>query len=72
MRVRKKILGAEHEGIHWSMAMAGDAYNLRGRDAAEELFVQVMEIRKTKLRANCPSTLTSMANLAETIRNQGR
>ncbi|KAM7211693.1 HET domain containing protein, partial [Rhypophila decipiens] len=39
---------------------------------AEKLFVQVMETRKTKLGADHPSTLTSMANLASTYRNQGR
>jgi hypothetical protein len=31
-----------------------------------------METRKTKLGADHPSTLTSMANLASTYRNQGR
>jgi hypothetical protein len=31
-----------------------------------------METRKTKLRANHPSTLTSMANLTSTFWNQGR
>ena len=41
-------------------------------DEAEKINVQVMEIRKEKLGADHPSTLTSMANLAETYRNQGR
>jgi hypothetical protein len=41
-------------------------------DEAEELFVQVMEKSKKKLGANHPSTLTSMADLASTYRNQGR
>ena len=31
-----------------------------------------METRKTKLGADHPDTLTSMANLASTYRNQGR
>jgi Flp pilus assembly protein TadD len=35
-------------------------------------FVQVMETFKTKLGADHPSTLTSMANLASTYSNQGR
>ncbi|PZD25883.1 CDC6, Cdc6-related protein, AAA superfamily ATPase, partial [Pyrenophora tritici-repentis] len=39
---------------------------------AEKLEVQVMETRKTKLGADHPDTLTSMANLASTYRNQGR
>ncbi|KAF1968794.1 hypothetical protein BU23DRAFT_479214 [Bimuria novae-zelandiae CBS 107.79] len=36
------------------------------------LLVQVMETRKKKLGADHPDTLTSMANLALTYRNQGR
>jgi hypothetical protein len=39
---------------------------------AEKLFVQVLEMSKRKLGADHPSTLTSMANLASTYRNQGR
>ncbi|KAH8655573.1 hypothetical protein BX600DRAFT_384999, partial [Xylariales sp. PMI_506] len=38
----------------------------------EKLFVQVMETRKTKLGADHPDTLTSIANLASTYWNQGR
>ncbi|KAK7187734.1 PFS and TPR domain-containing protein [Paraphaeosphaeria sporulosa] len=41
-------------------------------EEAEKLDVQVMETSKTKLGADHPSTLTSMANLASTYRNQGR
>ncbi|KAF1975419.1 putative kinesin [Bimuria novae-zelandiae CBS 107.79] len=41
-------------------------------DAAEELFVQVMETRKKKLGADHPDTLTSMANLAFTWKAQAR
>jgi len=51
----------------------GRVYYDEGRWAeAEELEVQVMETRKTKLGADHPSTLTSMANLASTYRSQGR
>ncbi|KAF2647279.1 hypothetical protein K491DRAFT_550195, partial [Lophiostoma macrostomum CBS 122681] len=39
---------------------------------AEKLGMEVMETHKTKLGADHPSTLTSMANLASTYRNQGR
>jgi len=39
---------------------------------AEELEVQVMEIRKRVLGAEHPDTLTSMANLASTYQKQGR
>ncbi len=41
-------------------------------EEAEKLDVQVMETRKTKLGADHPDTLTSMANLASTFWNQGR
>ncbi|KAH7343103.1 hypothetical protein BKA66DRAFT_434533 [Pyrenochaeta sp. MPI-SDFR-AT-0127] len=41
-------------------------------DAAEKLEVQVMETRRKKLGAGHTPPLTSMANLAETYRNQGR
>jgi tetratricopeptide (TPR) repeat protein len=73
MKVRKKILGREHEDTLNSMAMIGLAYHLRGRwDAAEELDVQVMETSKKKLGADYPSRLSSMANLVSTYWNQGR
>ncbi|KAK0639860.1 hypothetical protein B0T16DRAFT_463496 [Cercophora newfieldiana] len=51
----------------------GRVYYDEGRWAeAEKLFVQVMETRKTKLGADHPDTLRSMANLTSTYRNQGR
>ena len=39
---------------------------------AEKLQVEVMNARNTKLGSDHPDTLTSMANLASTYRNQGR
>jgi hypothetical protein len=73
LKVRKRILGAEHSDTLDGMAMVGSAYRLNGRwDDAEKLDVQVMETRKTKLGVDHPDTLTSMANLASTYRNQGR
>ena len=39
---------------------------------AEELMIQVMDMRKKVLGAEHPHTLTSMANLASTYWNQGR
>ncbi|CZR68212.1 related to kinesin light chain [Phialocephala subalpina] len=73
MKVRKRILGREHNDTLDSMAMVSLAYNLRGRwDAAKELELQVMETRKTQLGADHPNTLTSMANLASTYSDQGR
>ncbi|KAK4221280.1 hypothetical protein QBC38DRAFT_377391, partial [Podospora fimiseda] len=41
-------------------------------EEAEKLEVQVMETRKTKLGADHPDTLTSMANLAHTWKQLGR
>ncbi|KAI2669860.1 hypothetical protein LCP963914a_9880 [Penicillium roqueforti] len=53
--------------------MLGSAYRKQGLwDEAEQLEVQVMETRKTKLGEDHPDTLTSMANLALTYSNQGR
>ncbi|KAH8591115.1 hypothetical protein B0O99DRAFT_579085 [Bisporella sp. PMI_857] len=73
MKVRKRILGREHNDTLDSMAMVGLAYRLRARwDDAEKLFVQVIETHKKKLGVDHPDTLISMANLASTYRNQGR
>ncbi|SPO02478.1 uncharacterized protein DNG_05151 [Cephalotrichum gorgonifer] len=52
--------------------LASTYRNQGGWDDAEKLDVQVMEMSKTKLGEDHPSTLTSMANLASTYRNQGR
>jgi hypothetical protein len=67
MKVRKRILGQEHNDTLDSITMVGLVYKLRGRwDAAKELQVQVMEASKKKLGVDHPSTLTSIANLALT------
>jgi hypothetical protein len=61
MKVRNKILGDEHSDTLDGMGMVGLAYNLNGRwDAAEKLFVQVIETRKTKLGVDlgCPGVAT--------------
>jgi hypothetical protein len=73
MKVRKTVLGREHQDTIWSVAMVADAFSLGGRwDEAEKLRRQVVEASKTKLGADHPSTLTSMADLASTYRHQGR
>lgn len=47
-------------------------YRNQGRwKDAEQLDLQVMETRKTKLGADHPSTLTSMNNLASTFKGLG-
>jgi hypothetical protein len=67
MRLRKRVLGLEHEDTLSNMTIVGCADNFRRRwDAAEEPEVQVMETRKKKPGADHPSTLASMANLAST------
>ncbi|KZL80786.1 tpr domain protein [Colletotrichum incanum] len=51
----------------------GRIYDDEGRwEDAEELFVRVMETRKSVLGEEHPDTLTSMANLASTYADQGR
>jgi hypothetical protein len=68
-----KTGGAEDEDTLDSTAILAVAYRLEGRwEEAEQLFVQVMETRKTKLGADHPSTLTSMANLAFTWESTGQ
>ncbi|PCG88113.1 Tetratricopeptide-like helical [Penicillium occitanis (nom. inval.)] len=48
-------------------------YKEQGRwKEAEELFVQVMEMRERVLDVEHPYTLSSMANLAFTLKEQGR
>ncbi|KAK7928766.1 hypothetical protein PG985_005764 [Apiospora marii] len=55
------------------VSMLGGVLRDEGQwEAAEKLFVEVMERSKQKLGADHPSTLNSMANLASTCRNQGR
>ena len=73
MKVRKKILGREHNDTLDIMAMVGLACKLRGRwDDAKELEVQVMETSKKKLGADHPDTLNGMNNLAFTWKGTGR
>ncbi|KAL9605598.1 MAG: hypothetical protein Q9179_001215 [Wetmoreana sp. 5 TL-2023] len=73
MKVRKKILGQEHEETLSSIGMVGQAYSLGGRwKEAEELEVQVMETMKRVLGKEHPDTLASIGNLASTYWNQGR
>jgi hypothetical protein len=54
------------------MANLASTFWNQGRwDAAEELEVQVMEIRKKKLGADHPDTLCSIANLASIFGTKG-
>ena len=65
MKVRKRILGQEHEETLNSMSIVGLAYSLGGQwKEAKELNMQVMETRKRMLGEEHPDTLTSMCNLA--------
>lgn len=70
---RSLIFGSDSEKTLNSSAMLAEAYRLDGqRGEAEKLHAQVMEIRKTKLGADHPSTLTRINNLALTFLNLGR
>ncbi|KAK7937544.1 uncharacterized protein PG986_014412 [Apiospora aurea] len=72
-KLRVKIFGRAQEESQYAIEMLGLAHNLQGHwEAAEKLFVEVMETSKQKLGPDHPDTLTSMANLASTYRNQGR
>ncbi|KAF1976246.1 hypothetical protein BU23DRAFT_597114 [Bimuria novae-zelandiae CBS 107.79] len=62
--------GGDRSELVWKSAKA--LYNDGRWREAEQLFVQVMETRKRVLGDEHPSTLTSMASLASTYRNQGR
>ncbi|KAH7390643.1 hypothetical protein BKA66DRAFT_568583 [Pyrenochaeta sp. MPI-SDFR-AT-0127] len=61
---------ADRARLVWKCAMAlvSDGWY----NESEELFMQLIETRKRMLGDEHPSTLTSMANLASTYRNQGR
>ena len=73
MKVRKRILGRDHEHMLSSMAMVGIVYYLRGQwDDAEELFMQVIETSKRILGMEHPDTLVRIGNLASTFWKQGR
>jgi ribosomal protein L14E/L6E/L27E len=70
---RRVLFDDNHKDVLDSTVMLATAYWLEGQwEKAEQLNVQVMKTRKTKLGEDHPDTLTSMANLASTYRNQGR
>jgi tetratricopeptide (TPR) repeat protein len=60
----------EKSGLLWKFGMC--VYSDGRYNEAEKAFMQVMENRKRVLGAEHLDTLTSMANLASTYRNQGR
>ncbi|KAF2730079.1 HET-domain-containing protein [Polyplosphaeria fusca] len=62
--------GGDRSSLTWNTATA--LYNDGRWKEAEELVLQAMKMSKTKLGADHPNTLASMANLASTYRNQGR
>jgi hypothetical protein len=69
----KKLLGAEHPDTLRSMGNLASTYRNQGRwNEAEQLEIQVLDMRKKLLGAEHPDTLQSMANLASTYWNQGR
>ncbi|KAF2475957.1 TPR domain protein [Lindgomyces ingoldianus] len=86
IETRKKELGEKHPDTLTSMTNLASTYRNQGRwkeaeqlgvqvgrwKEAEQLGVQVVETRKKELGEKHPDTLTGMANLASTYRNQGR
>ena len=68
-----KLLCAEHPNTLSSMANLAVTYRNKGRwNEAEQLEVQVLEMRKKWLGAEHPDALTSIANFAATYRNWRR
>lgn len=66
-----RVLEAEHPSTLTSMANLALTYrNQRQWKKVEELFMQVMEMRKRVLGAEHPSTPTSIVNFASTYWNQ--
>ena len=72
LKIRRKVLGAEHPDTLTSIANLASTYRNQGRwKEAEDLDGQVMETRKRVLGTEHPDTLTSMNNLALTWKGQG-
>ncbi|KAJ5697404.1 hypothetical protein N7488_011088 [Penicillium malachiteum] len=70
---RVLLLGTEHEEATASTSLLAEVYSLQGRwREAEQLLLQVAEIRNTTLSRDHPDILTSLADLASTYNFQGR
>jgi Tetratricopeptide repeat len=66
------VLSIDHPDTLTSIANLALTYRNQGRwKEAEQLFVQVMETRKTVLGVDHPDTLASMNNLAFPFKGQG-
>jgi len=73
MKVRKEILGQEHEETLGSMNLASLIYSIGGRwKEAEELQLEVTKTSRRTLGEKHLNTLTSKESLATTYWNQGR
>jgi len=67
-----RVLGPEHPSTLTSMANLASTYRNQGRwKEAEELEVQVIEMRKRVFREEHPDTLTGMNNLVFTWKGKG-
>jgi hypothetical protein len=65
--------GVDEEGLWWMWLRVAQVLWEEGRwKEAEELEVKVMEARRRVLGEEHPNTITAIANLAVTYRNQGR
>ncbi|KAJ5557363.1 hypothetical protein N7494_001278 [Penicillium frequentans] len=70
---RVEILGSEDEDSLESTAVLAIAYEEQGQwKTAENLNVQVLDLRRAKLGEEHPGTLATMSNLAMMVCDQGR
>ncbi|SLM38770.1 violaceus kinesin [Lasallia pustulata] len=82
LELRKEVLGEKHPDTIYSMADLAATYHQQdlaatyhqqGRSKeAEEIYVEVLELRKEVLGEKHPDTIHSMADLAATYHQQGR
>ena len=67
------VIGVEHPDTLLSMANLARTYSDKGKwDEAEQLKIQVLDMKKKLLGAEHPDTLLSMANLARTYSDKGK
>lgn len=77
-RLISEISGVEEEGLWWMWLRVGHVLWEEGRwkegrwKEAEDLDAKVLEARRRVLGEEHPDTITAMANLASTYRDQGR
>jgi tetratricopeptide (TPR) repeat protein len=72
-RLVNRTNGVEEEGLWWMWSVVGRVLWEEGRwNEAAELYVKVLEASRRVLGEEHPDTISAMANLAVTYRDQGR